>query len=583
MPTTPFVVKDWELGIADSAHEGIGRIKNADIESFPGALKVAKLPSTMFHSITTRTFTAVAATDVCTASGAIEANAANFKGAAVKFTTTGTLPAGISLNKVYFLIFVSATTFKIAEPGGSFNDGFKNSGAGSQAELALNITDTGTGTHTMTQVPIGTIKWILKDPRSGYHFALDSNGRVWFDNNANRFYLLHNSLLDTGSGVLTNASGNGLILTPFSSTTSTWLFAFRNNLLDYINIFSDTEIEAGAWSNGWKTMNTTGGVSNSHEAVVGQDAIIYFCDARYVGTLKENDDLTFDPITASTYTYQNQALDLPPREIAQCLAGQGTNILIGGETFDKIYPWDRVSDSFNNPLVCPEFSIKKIKNVGGNVYIFPGTWGNIYFTQGTYVKFFKKVPFYVFNDAYTVQSNPLTWGDVAQLNGSLLFGISGLTSGSSGLYRLYLDGRLVHENTPSTGSANVTAIFAESAFYRMGYSGGCDYFAGTLYATNYDTVVHSPLVPVGEKVGKGTYSRLEIKIANGTASGKIRVKYRTDTIASFADFPGATIDQTLDGSSKSYTYDIGLIDLENLQLQAEMHGTIELLSITLYP
>ncbi len=61
----PLIIKDWEQGIAESPNKGFGLIRNADIESFPGAVKVTKKPQTYFpHVITTsRTFTADAGTD----------------------------------------------------------------------------------------------------------------------------------------------------------------------------------------------------------------------------------------------------------------------------------------------------------------------------------------------------------------------------------------------------------------------------------------------------------------------------------------------------------------------------------------
>jgi len=97
MATEPLIIKDWDQGIADSPHKGLGLLRNADIESFPGAVKTVKKPGPYFHSITTRTFTADAGTDICTASSTLEANGTNLGGAAVYFTTTGTLPAGLSI------------------------------------------------------------------------------------------------------------------------------------------------------------------------------------------------------------------------------------------------------------------------------------------------------------------------------------------------------------------------------------------------------------------------------------------------------------------------------------------------------
>ena len=577
---TPLIIKDWN-GIAESPHKGFGLFRNADLQSFPGAVKVNKKPGTYFHSITTRTFTADAATDICTASDVLEANNQNFGGAAVYFTTTGTLPAGLSLNTIYFLIQSSSTTFKVATS-------YKNS-VGTAAGTAIDITGSGSGTHTINQVPIGTVNWIIEDPRTNTVFMLSSNGRVWFTSGS-RAYLLHNSAIDTGASAVTNASGQGIAISPFSSTTSTYLFVFRNALIDVIDVFGTTAIEALAWSNGWKTMNTGAGSGNSHHAIKAQDDVIYFCDDRYTGSILEKSGSTFDPANAATYTFNNQALDLPAYEVSQCLEEQGTNLLIGGNIFNNIYPWDRISNSFDLPLPVPEFAIKRMKNIGGLVFILTGTWGNIYTTQGTYVKWFAKLPNYLTNNAGSLISNPITWGGIAAVNSDLLFGVSTTTSGNSGVWRLKQDGTLTIDNMPSSGSANVVGLWGKNEFYLMGYSGGADNFnslvSSNILYDNFETVIHSALFKVATKLGKGKFSRMEVVLAKPATAGSVRVSYRADLSSSFT-----TIDTfTADSATTIFTNEsVGITDIDNIQIQVEMNdGTVgsvdmELLEIRLFP
>ena len=567
----PLVISGWENGIADSPHLGVGLIRNADIESFPGAVKVQKLPLTLFHSVSTLTFTASAASDTCTASGTIEANGANFSGAAVYFTTTGTLPAGLSTGTVYFLYKTANNTFQVATT-------YANS-VGSTAGTVIDITDAGTGTHTLHQVAIGKINHILREPRTGYDYFLDDDGRVWFDPGADRAYLLHNSAIEDPDGSLTNASGNGLAISAFSSTSATYLFVFRNAVIDVIDIFGDANIEALTWSNAWQSLNTAIGVANSHQAIKAQDDVIYFCDARYVGSILENAGSTFDPANSATYTYNNQALDLPALEIAQCLEELGPELLIGGLTFNKIYPWNRIADSFSFPLAVPEIGIRQMENIGEIVYILAGVAGIVYATQGTYVRLFKRLPRHVTNNAHTVQSSQVTWGGIAQANGLLLFGVGAITSGASGTYRLYDDGRLIHDSTPSTGSTNVTAILAQTNFYITGYDGGGDRFDTALQTTGYPTVLQSALYIVGTKIKKATYSELEVQVGTPEVTGNVRVSYRTDKKSSFTVL--ATFTTTT--SVVSFTTNIGLIDLEKIQIQIELQGSAEFINTTLYP
>lgn len=566
----PIRIKGWETGIADSAYKGNGLLRNVEVESFSGAVKVSKLPVSQFVALNLVTFTADPSTDLCTASNVV---GGFYSGSAVYFTTTGTLPAGLSLNTVYFLYKVTEDTFKVCTS-------YKNS-AGSAAGTVINITDAGTGVHTLHQVAIGTINHIIKEPISQRKFALDSNGRVWFESSGNsNYYLLLHSSIENPSGGLTASFGAGMIVNSFSSTTNTWLFVFRGNTIDVISVAGTAAIETPAWLDAWASLNASAGVETSHHVIKGQDDALYWCDDQYIGSLIENVGFTFDPSNASTFTYNSQALDLPTFEIAQCLEELGTNLLIGGNRFNKIYPWDRISSSFDMPIPVPENSIKKMLNIGGIVYILAGTWGNIYKTQGTYVTLFKKLPTYVINNSYSLLSNPITWGGIAQINSALLFGVAGTTSGSSGVYRLYENGVLVHDNTPSTGSKNATALYAIDEFYDMGYNGGADTISTAQYGTStFSAILHSELYRVGTKVSKASFSYIEIQVARPMSAGTIRISYRTNTSASFT-----TLDTyTSNASTTSFMTDIGLTDLENIQIQAEIDGNIELLEIILYP
>jgi len=573
----PLIINGWENGIGDSPLKGFELIKCADINYSPGSIRVGKKPVSLFFAGNTRTFTADVDTDICTASGIIETGSLRYDGMAVKFTTTNTLPTGLSVNTVYFLIWVSNTTFKVASS-------YKNAIDGT----AINITGAGTGVHTMTPVPIGTINHIVKDTSLVISYLLDSNGRVWFVPSSTRAYLLLNSAIDTGSGSLTNASGQGLVIFTNSDNSVKYLIVFRNALIDIIPVTAAADIETPVWTNGWQTMNTGASSGNSHQAIVGQDNIIYFCDSRFVGSIRENAGSIFNPATPATFTFNTSALDLPQGEVAQCLEELGKNLLIGGNSYNKIYPWDRISDSFEIPLVVPEHSIKKMRNIGGVVYILPGNWGNIYKTQGSYISTdVKKIPLALTNDSYTLQTNPITWGDIANGNGDLLFGLDGITAGADGIYRLSTSRVLTYDNIPSLGSLRVTAIYATNDFYIMGYAGGADVFTDSGYYKNYETIIKTPLYSVGNKTKKASFTELEVQLSRLRNNGKIRIKYRTALGETFANFPGGNV--LIDsGSGSSFSFDIGLIDIENIQLQIEMDagtsgGGEELFEIRLYP
>lgn len=569
MSSQPIVIDKWYEGIAESPHAGLGLIRNADIEAFPNAIKSGRKPATIFHTAISVTFTADASTDICTAASAVIARSS----IAVTFSSSGTLPAGLTAGTVYFLSKLSSTTFKVCTTLNLSMSGV----------TVVDITNAGTGTHTMTSVNPGTIKHIIKalitagNAHTAYYMQ-DSNNRIWFYSpvGASEYTELEGFTHLVTGNTLTSGSGNGLALLTTSDASAHYLFAFRNAAIDVIDVTSSIGV---AWSNSWKTMNTGASTANSHEALRAQDAIVYFCDARYVGSILENSGSVFAPGSAGTYTYNNQALDLPVGEIAQCLEEQSTNLLIGGNKFNKIYPWDRTSSSFNIPLDVPEVSIKKLKSNGSKVYILAGTNGNIYSTLGNSVQFEKKIPDYVANNSGTLQATVVTWGGITARNGAMLIGAGVLTSGNSGVYLLYPDGRLTIDSVPSTGSVNAVSLYADDYFYYMGYASGADLISTSRFSS-FETVVHSDFFRVATKTEKGTLSVLEVVTAKPASTGNVRISYRSDTIGTFS-----VIDTfTADGTTTTFKNDgIGLSDLENIQVLVEVDGDMELVEVRFMP
>ena len=552
----PLIINGFDQAIAESPHKGFSYMSRVDIESFPGALKAGKDLASLFHASYTSTFTAVAATDICTATATVPENST-----AVVLTTTGTLPAGLSTATNYFVIKLSATTFKLA-----------TTITNSEASTPIDITDTGTGTHTLTTVNPATIKHMVKDPRTGVKFGIDGSGRVWYTDGA--VYRLLNG------NTLTSAEGNGLAILWNSDDSAMWLFVFRNAVIDVIDVYGTTNLRTPAWNNNaWQSMNSGAGAGERHYAITGQDGVIYFTDDRYVGSILEKPGQVFAPGTSATYTYNSQALDTPINETLVHLEEQGVNLLAAGSSSNKIYPWDRVSDSFNLPLAVPENNVQRMKNIGGTVYILAGTWGNIYATQGTYVYHFKKIPQQIMNNADSLSANPITWGGIDAINGKLLFGMTGGTAGSSGSYLLYPDGRLVMDQIPTAGDFRAEVFDTTNNFYQMGYNGGIDTHETDRY-NNFEGVVHSGFYRVATKVGKAQYSNLEVVMAKPSSSGGCRISYRTDTTGAF------TILDTFnaDGVNTTFRNDaIGLIDIENIQIQIEIDDDFELVEVRLLP
>jgi hypothetical protein len=571
----PLIISNWQDGMADSPELGFGLIMRADIEAFPGAVKVKNKSLGASQLVTAQTFTVDPATDIASAAGSMRTqieqdNGNNFYYAAVTFSTSNTLPAPLVAGTVYFLIYLSDTTFKIA-----------TSWTNADTNTPIDITTTGTGVHTVTAVPMARINYGVADPRTNYKFAIDDNGRVWNTRGGSTFYYL-------AGNTITAANGNGLALFGTSDGNHTWLFVFRNKAIDVIDVWGDTNLNAPVWNTAWQNNNSGAGSGDQHHAIVGQDNIVYFTNDHFVGSIVEKAGQVFDPTNGATYTYNASALTLPQYEKAYWLAELGINLLTAGNTFNKVYPWDRVSNSYNLPLLVPENNIVRLINLGNIVYIFAGFKGNIYYTQGTYVKFFKKVPAYLYNNNNSIQSNPMSWGGVAIVPNAIVFGLTANGGGTvyGGVYKIYQDGRLVIDQQSAYAPAanGARTIIAQNDFYIFGYdlgsgSGGLDYADASQYS-NFETILHSALFKVGDKTHKTGYSDLEVQIAqNPSGTGHIRVSYRTATNASWT----ALATYSVDATTTSFQTDIGLTDLENIQIQVELDGQIELLEVRLTP
>ena len=100
----------------------------------------------------TKTFTAVAATDICTA-----AAHGLTTGQPVRVTSTTTLPAGLTAGVTYYAHWLSADTFTL-----------HTTNAGAVADTGVvDITDTGTGTHTLQIGTKSSFAAIVKTDKLG--------------------------------------------------------------------------------------------------------------------------------------------------------------------------------------------------------------------------------------------------------------------------------------------------------------------------------------------------------------------------------------------------------------------------------
>lgn len=518
-------------GMGESALTGFGEMRNVDIYSSPGAVKtnnklqlVSQAPQANF------TFTADPATDIL--DYGITHNLRN--GAAVTVSTTGTLPAPLTINTTYYVIFVSSTTIKLA-----------TNIANAQASTAIDITTTGTGSNSSTTINMSRIRFFAEDPKSNYVYCVDDNGRVWYVGDFNTLWVL------IDGNTRTNASGNGICV------WKDYLLVFRNALIDLYGGpaggLSDA-IGNRVWNGpvGWPLSSTN--TSNSHHAIWGIDDILYYCDKNKVSSFQEVG--TFTGI-AGTYTQTMGALSLPSSYNSFRLEELGQNLMVAanigsGNFTSTIFPWDRTSSSFFLPLRLP-FQIDNFFVYDNVLYVYSAKMMKIYATNGSSFNELKRLPpIATLND---ISFNTAIGGVGAYL-GRLFFTLFGRT-GYVGLFSLNLnngeynrEGALVFENifsinsTSSTvfsfgmhvprGAGNLFAAWYDSS---LGY-GGIDSYLGpnTAYVrySNYEVSVETELTKVGTPLEKRTLEQIEIDLAKPlTINQGVRLSYRTDLNASY--------------------------------------------------
>lgn len=566
--TGDIVFKGIENGIAPSPEQGIGDMRSVNIISIPGEASVSY--STVLNSQTSLTniaITGTAANDTITYSGTAVNN-----GAAVVFSG-GSLPGNIVAGTVYWAGNATSTTFKV------YSDPYTSS--------LIDINSDGSG--TFSTVNVGEMTYTATGNPSGVapFFMIDINGRAW------GYLTAHSMWTFLGNTTLTNASGNGIGYYQASDGTG-YLFVLRNAVIDY------APVSTFSWTFGWQNLNTASGVANSHYSLVGQDNVFYFCDAGYVGSFFEKSGSTFDPSSSATYTFNNQALKLPPIDIATCLAELGVNLLITGIR-NIIYPWNRISPTFNYPLMIAENTnnalmtgnLPRMVTVNTKTFIFTGNRGRIYVTNGSQIDEYLKVP-----DSISGAPEPLfRWRGFAFARNQLYFGISGISNTGStltnygGVWAIDLKTealRVVNQLSYGTYAGFAAAILPANT----GVSGPgffCAWFDGTsTYGVDAGTTtpytsfatatsyIDFDLVPIGTFFKKRTFSQIEFKLSKPLTSGEgVKISYRSNLTDSFT-----TISQTTTAGLLSDGYTVNFETVQWIQLRAELRSTVSSPSYT---
>ena len=575
------VLDGFENGIADSPFSGIADLRNVNIISVPGEASVSFSTSQISPSaIANGSVTSGnAGTYYLTYTGS--ANLEN--GMAIYFSASSSL--GVTNNIPYWINNLSSGTFQITSDY--------------QTNTIVHITN---GTGTFVVYGMGIPNYFVTDGKSNY-FMLDSLGQVW----SNVYTTTSGYWTYTGNRTCTSSNGNGLVYYQASDGTG-YVFVFNNSSIDYTKSTNidiswyyqwtpTTGVNAGYNASATAILNTPLGTQNSHEALVGQDNTVYYCDANFVGSWFEKPTKVFSPVDTSTYTYAKQALQIPTTDNAKCLAELGVNLLVGGWS-NKIYPWNRTSTSYTYPIWIAESVISKMITVNTNTYIFAGNRGRIYITNGSQAMLYKKVPDHISG----VVEPYFTWGGVCSTRNQLYFGFYVISNGGTelsgygGVWAIDMDTKAIRQtNTLSYDTGNTKYGYAnalipvlpnvnspgnpvgigmyigwKSSYGLVNPTYGIDKTSSSPYIGSQATIDFD-LIPVGTYDKPRNFSRAEYRLNKPLISGEsVTLNYRTDFSQSWTAF---LTDST--AGHYSLSGNIGSIsNVQWLQIQAVLNSKV---------
>lgn len=526
------VMDGVEQGIAASPHEGISDMRNVNVVSVPGEASVAFATSAVSQIppvLSGVAWTVLEATDTFTYSG----TPALYNGMAVTLTVSAGA-AGITSGNIYYIGNVTSTTFKVYP---SY-----------QLNTAVNVTTDGSGTMSAPQ--LGTVVWTQNYQPTNYIFAIDSSGRAWIIN--------QNTQTTTGGDIAIGAaqwlgnttlgSGQGICL------YKGYLFVFRSTAIDYI---SETNFTSngpnGNWTYGWQVI--TASTVNKHYALVGRNSVMYFANSTSVGLIEEEPGATFDPTNSATYTFNATALGIPYGDRATHLAFLGENLLIGGVQ-NVVYSWDTISVGYI-PIQIAESRTVRIVPTNTTAFIFAGTRGRIYITNGANADLWVKIPDYISG----VPDPYITWTDAMFWRGQLYFGMTatkndGTTlSTNGGVWSASVVApstpltappktlRCVNRLSYGTYGGSLDALASSTltspagygffAFWTNSGSSGIDNSTSNPYVAG-EAYIEFDLIPVGTAIRTKTFKQSEFKLSRPLVSGEsVEMQWRTNLSDSY--------------------------------------------------
>jgi len=433
------------------------------------------------------------------------------------------------------------------------------------------------------------INWFVRHPITTTEvYALDTAGTVYKSADSGATWVVL-----AGSSA-TAAHGNGLWI------WKNYLIVARDAFLDVCGDGSATGIIAANWTLGWQAIDSD--VLWHPMLTSTNDNKLYGGAGKYVYSLDENTGFTFAPGTAGTFTWTQQALDLPPDYRIKCIEELGNNLMLGTwqgtNVYDiriaNIFPWDRSSASFGQPIVLNDYGVHAMKNIGNSLIVLAGTSGTIYRCDGANAIIVGQLPMDLSGGKYQ------EWypGSICSYKNKVFFGTgNGGTTviAGQGIYSLWQTGQgnilaLEHLNSSltdgSSASVKISALLPITrdtilSAFRSNTTYGIDLSSATSYAygTDYSGYFESPLYVVGTYNNKQPFSEIEFVLAKELATGEgLKFEYRVNLTDSWTTIrtrndTALTLTYATLGAITSHILSADIPPCEMLQIRVSLLGT----------
>ena len=316
---------------------------------------------------------------------------------------------------------------------------------------------------------------------------------------------------------------------------------------------------------------------------LGVDDVLYVGSGRYVGSLTE--DTNFNPTSSATYTWNDQALDLPEEFEIDSIVNHNDFLLISAgnpRTREQyIFPWNRLSSSYEYPIPLNNGVAAQILASENLAFFLDGTRGQFKVTNRSNVSQITEFENITFPKRYDgLSQNP---NAIALIDGTFLVGVSNDDAGTYPIGVYKIKGKAYTRQTLSEGydgsTKNVRVHFItpfEYNNYIVSWENttddtfGVDEFGKDGYrATGYIAYMESPLYQVGMVLSDKSYQQIEIVLAKELTAGQgIRVSYRENLSDAWTTI--GTYDYATYGAVSKINSNAGAINKTTLQLKVEM-------------